>query len=50
MVYDANQWISYDDAESFAEKRNFMDTRCIGGVMIWAGMHLRKQPSFVCRI
>lgn len=36
MVYDGNQWISYDDAETFKDKRKFMDDRCIGGVMIWA--------------
>jgi hypothetical protein len=36
MTYDADQWISYDDAQSFADKRLFMDTRCLGGVMIWA--------------
>ena len=36
MVLDGNQWITYDDAESFVAKRDFLDTYCLGGVMIWA--------------
>ncbi|KAJ5375522.1 hypothetical protein N7517_007528 [Penicillium concentricum] len=36
MVYDETQWITYDDAESFAVKRKMLDDECFGGVMIWA--------------
>lgn len=36
MVYDETQWITYDDAESFAAKRKMLDDECFGGVMIWA--------------
>ncbi|PGH27225.1 hypothetical protein AJ80_01182 [Polytolypa hystricis UAMH7299] len=36
MVYDETQWITYDDAESFAKKREMLDKGCFGGVMIWA--------------
>ncbi|KAI0197886.1 hypothetical protein F4808DRAFT_473454 [Astrocystis sublimbata] len=35
MVYGANQWISWDDAESFEDKKKFMFSRCLRGLMIW---------------
>ncbi|KAI7241261.1 glycoside hydrolase family 18 protein [Hortaea werneckii] len=35
-VFDGDQWISYDDAESFADKKKFMSGRCLSGLMIWA--------------
>ena len=30
-----NQWIGYDDAETFAMKRQWADGLCIGGTMTW---------------
>lgn len=36
MVYEEDQWITYDDAKSFAKKREILDNECLGGVMIWA--------------
>ncbi|USP75586.1 hypothetical protein yc1106_02860 [Curvularia clavata] len=44
MVYDDNQWIGYDDAKSFAKKREILDNDCLGGVMIWAIDH--DTPDF----
>ncbi|KAL8913518.1 MAG: hypothetical protein Q9171_001706 [Xanthocarpia ochracea] len=35
-VYDGNQWISYDDQQSFFDKKKFLTSRCLGGLMIWA--------------
>ncbi|OAF98482.1 uncharacterized protein CC84DRAFT_1075110, partial [Paraphaeosphaeria sporulosa] len=35
MVYGSNQWISYDDAESFERKKKYMFSRCLKGLMIW---------------
>ncbi|KAI0439807.1 hypothetical protein F4803DRAFT_568057 [Xylaria telfairii] len=35
MVYGGNQWISWDDAESFDEKKKYMSSRCLKGLMIW---------------
>jgi GH18 family chitinase len=35
-IYDGNQWISYDDAQSFNDKKKFLTERCLGGLMIWA--------------
>lgn len=35
MVYGSNQWISYDDEESFERKKKYMFSRCLKGLMIW---------------
>jgi chitinase len=37
LVYgDGRQWISYDDADTFRQKRNFAKSLGMGGAMIWA--------------
>lgn len=36
MVYGSNQWISFDDAESFGAKVKYMTSRCLKGLMIWS--------------
>ncbi|KAJ7114949.1 hypothetical protein C8R44DRAFT_984268 [Mycena epipterygia] len=36
VVWDTNQWVSYDDSESFAVKMNYANDHCIGGTMIWS--------------
>ncbi|KAJ6024672.1 hypothetical protein N7540_005469 [Penicillium herquei] len=43
-VYNGNQWISYDDAQSWQDEVRYLTGKCISGVMIWAldqddGMH-----------
>lgn len=43
-VYNGNQWISYDDAQSWQDKMRYLTGKCITSVMIWAldqddGMH-----------
>ncbi|KAH8889137.1 hypothetical protein GQ53DRAFT_653194, partial [Thozetella sp. PMI_491] len=35
-VFNGNQWISYDDEESWADKLAYLTRHCISGVMIWA--------------
>jgi GH18 family chitinase len=35
-VYNGNQWISYDDAQSFGDKLAYLTSRCLSGLMIWA--------------
>ncbi|KAI1658123.1 putative bacteriodes thetaiotaomicron symbiotic chitinase [Daldinia decipiens] len=35
-VYDGDQWISYDDEESWHDKKAFLSKRCLSGLMIWA--------------
>jgi chitinase len=37
MTYgDGRQWISYDDADTFAQKRKFQSELGLGGALIWA--------------
>jgi len=36
VVWDDDQWVSYDDAETFATKLEYADSVCISGSMIWA--------------
>ncbi|KAF9888495.1 hypothetical protein FE257_008602 [Aspergillus nanangensis] len=31
-----DQWVSYDDEVTLAQKVNFANSRCLGGTMIWA--------------
>lgn len=31
-----DQWVSYDDAETFAMKIDYANQRCLGGTMVWA--------------
>lgn len=35
-VFDGDQWVSYDDAQSWADKKRFLSKRCLSGLMIWA--------------
>ena len=35
-VFNGNQWISYDDEQSWADKLAYLTGHCISGVMIWA--------------
>ncbi|KAF8859677.1 hypothetical protein BDZ45DRAFT_781971 [Acephala macrosclerotiorum] len=36
ITWDSNQWVSYDDDDTFQQKRTFANSRCLGGTMIWA--------------
>ncbi|KAI1382677.1 family 18 glycosyl hydrolase [Hypoxylon trugodes] len=36
ITWDSNQWVSYDDDDTFDQKRKFANSRCLGGTMIWA--------------
>ncbi|KAF8961088.1 hypothetical protein BDZ97DRAFT_2077079 [Flammula alnicola] len=36
IIWDSNQWVSYDDGDSFALKMNYANDHCIGGTMIWS--------------
>ncbi|KAK4982525.1 hypothetical protein LTR50_007700 [Elasticomyces elasticus] len=35
-VYEGNQWISYNNKQSFFDKKKFLSGRCLNGLMIWA--------------
>lgn len=36
ITWDSNQWVSYDDSDTFKQKRDFANSRCLGGLMVWA--------------
>lgn len=36
LVYASNQWISYEDAQSFRDKLKYQSSRCLKGSMIWS--------------
>ncbi|KAH2731791.1 hypothetical protein KXW10_003000, partial [Aspergillus fumigatus] len=36
LTYDTNQWLTYDDGETFKLKTDFARSQCLGGVMVWA--------------
>ncbi|KAG7054582.1 glycoside hydrolase family 18 protein [Colletotrichum scovillei] len=42
ITWDDNQWVSYDDDDTFEQKRKFANSRCLGGTMVWA-MDQRDQ-------
>ena len=36
VVYDTDQWVSYDDAETLKMKVDYANAHCLGGTMVWA--------------
>ncbi|KAJ6031531.1 hypothetical protein N7540_002263 [Penicillium herquei] len=36
VTFDENQWVSYDNWESFQAKLDYANSHCIGGTMVWA--------------
>lgn len=34
ITWGGNQWVSYDDDETFKQKRDFANSRCLGGLMV----------------
>jgi GH18 family chitinase len=36
LKFDNNQWLTYDDADTFKLKAEFARGQCLGGVMVWA--------------
>ncbi|KAI7081911.1 hypothetical protein KC356_g8770 [Hortaea werneckii] len=36
LTWDFNQWVSYDDEETFRMKREYANSLCLGGIMVWA--------------
>jgi hypothetical protein len=41
-----NQWVSYDDEETFKMKSEYAQTRCLGGLMVWAISHDTKDAKY----
>jgi hypothetical protein len=42
MVYDNDNWVGFDDPETFGMKMAFADRRCLGGTMYWS---VDQDPS-----
>ncbi|KAG6986626.1 hypothetical protein G7Y79_00075g098980 [Physcia stellaris] len=36
ITWNSNQWVSYDDADTFRQKKDFANSRCLGGLLVWA--------------
>lgn len=36
VVWDSNQWVSYDDEETFKMKIDYANGLGLGGLMVWA--------------
>ncbi|KFZ22959.1 hypothetical protein V502_02560 [Pseudogymnoascus sp. VKM F-4520 (FW-2644)] len=36
ITWNDNQWVSYDDDDTFSQKKSFANDRCLGGMMVWA--------------
>ncbi|KAL8705755.1 MAG: hypothetical protein Q9201_001150 [Fulgogasparrea decipioides] len=36
ITWDGDQWVSYDDTDTFQQKKDFANKRCLGGLMVWA--------------
>lgn len=36
VVYGGNQWVSYDNADTFKLKIDYANQHCLGGTMVWA--------------
>ncbi|KAI5116231.1 hypothetical protein M0805_001223 [Coniferiporia weirii] len=36
IVWDEDQWVSYDDAQTFQLKMDYANSICLGGTMIWS--------------
>ncbi|KAJ7062148.1 glycosyl hydrolases family 18-domain-containing protein [Mycena amicta] len=37
IIWNNDQWVSYDDAQTFEMKLNFANTRCLGVICAWVG-------------
>ncbi|KAJ6437875.1 hypothetical protein O9K51_09703 [Purpureocillium lavendulum] len=45
LTFD-NNWVTYDDAETFQMKVDFARSQCLGGVMIWALSHDTEDAKY----
>jgi chitinase len=42
----SNQWIAYDDEETFKIKSEYAKTMCLGGLMVWAISHDTQDAKY----
>lgn len=49
IIWDNNQWVSYDDIDTFKLKADFARGKCLGGLMVWAVSHDHTNGTyFLC--
>ena len=36
IVWNGNQWVSYDDTDTFKTKIDYANSKCLGGLMVSA--------------
>jgi hypothetical protein len=36
VTWDNNQWVSYDNADTLKQKVDYANSKCLGGLMVWA--------------
>lgn len=36
LTFDSNQWVAYDDEDTFETKADFARSQCMSGIMVWA--------------
>lgn len=41
-----NQWVAYDDEETFKLKSEYAQSSCLGGLMVWAISHDTKDAKY----
>jgi chitinase len=41
-----NQWVAYDDEETLQMKSEYAQTRCLGGLMVWAISHDTEDAKY----
>lgn len=41
-----DQWVTYDDEETFQLKSEYAQSRCLGGVMVWAISHDTEDAKY----
>jgi len=46
MVYDTNQWVTYDDEDTFKLRADYARSLGLGGLMVWAVSHDTKDATF----
>ena len=44
VVWDNNQWVSYDDGDTFKTKIDYANSKCLGGLMV-VPTHFRRVLS-----
>lgn len=45
ITWGSNQWVSYDDTDTFQQKRDFANKRCLSGLMVWAMDQVDQSAS-----